>query len=279
MMNKRCGDPVLGFIGTGAITQAVVTGFCSRAADLQFPIVLSPRNAQTAARLKTRYPDRVTVAQTMQQVLDQSDWVVLAVPPQAAQEVCCGLRFRPDHTVISLLPDKSLSEITSWIGPTHSLVHLVPLTFNAVFDGPILLCPPQARVAAMFGRIGRVIEVEDSGQADSLSAVTGCVTPMFAVMQSLISWLCDQNVQREQAADYVSRFFQAVCAEAVSLGPDEIEVMARESTPGGINLFAKNFIEQAGGFAAWQQAMTLVLQRVAGAAGQGEGPLGGRITK
>ena len=57
--------PTLGFIGTGTLTTALVTGFCARAADAPYPIVLSPRSRKNAERLKAAYPGRVTVAESM----------------------------------------------------------------------------------------------------------------------------------------------------------------------------------------------------------------------
>ena len=51
--------PTVGFIGTGAITAAVVTGFCRRAAGLPFPIVLSPRSQATAPALPQELPAHV----------------------------------------------------------------------------------------------------------------------------------------------------------------------------------------------------------------------------
>ena len=62
MNERKNAYPTVGFIGAGAITQAVVTGFCERAADTPFPIVLSPRSRETAARLRAAYPARVSVA-------------------------------------------------------------------------------------------------------------------------------------------------------------------------------------------------------------------------
>ena len=263
MNESKKMNPTVGFIGAGAITQAVVTGFCERAADTPFPIVLSPRSRETAEKLRAAYPARVSVAQSMQEVLDRTEWVVLAVPPAAGEAVCRGLRFRADHKVISFLPDKTLPQMCEWIGETAALVHMVPLTFNAICDGPILLYPPQPEAAALFGRIGRVVEVDSPDRMSALSAITACVTPFFAVMDTLIAWLGKQGVSAAQATDYVAGFFSAMCSEAVSLDPEAVHRMARESTPGGINLMAKDIIQEAGGFAAWDRAMEQVLARVA----------------
>lgn len=263
MNERKNAYPTVGFIGAGAITQAVVTGFCERAADAPFPIVLSPRSRETAARLRAAYPARVSVAQSMQEVLDRAEWVVLAVPPAVGEEVCRSLRFRADHKVISFLPDKTLPQLREWIGETAALVHMVPLTFNAICDGPILLYPPHSEAAALFARIGRVVEVDSPAKMSALSTITACVTPFFAVMDTLISWLGTQSVSAAQATDYVTGFFSAMCSEAVSLAPEAVHRMARESTPGGINLMAKDIIQKAGGFAVWDRTMERVFARVA----------------
>jgi pyrroline-5-carboxylate reductase len=46
----------LGFIGTGALTSAIVAGL-KCAADNSVPVLLSPRNREIAANLASRYPD------------------------------------------------------------------------------------------------------------------------------------------------------------------------------------------------------------------------------
>ena len=255
--------PVLGFIGTGTLTSALVTGFCERAADTPYPIVVSPRSRDRAAKLKAAYPDRVTVAETMQEVVDKSDWVVLAVLPQAGEEVCRSLRFRPDHKVINVMSDKTLPQIKSWIGETSVLVHLVPLTFNAFCDGPIVLCPPQPEAAEIFGHIGSMVQVEDRYHAAVLAAVTGCMTPFYAVLDALIQWSKGEGVPEELAASYVTGFFQAICQQAVKLDPAGLERMVEECTPGGINYMVKEHIAAQGGFQVWQEAMGPAIARLA----------------
>ncbi|MBR3164717.1 MAG: NAD(P)-binding domain-containing protein, partial [Lachnospiraceae bacterium] len=134
--------PALGFIGTGTLTTALVTGFCERAADKPYKIIVSPRNRDNSKMLQEKYPDRVTVAESMQDVLDQAEWIMIAILPDAGEEVLKGLQFRKEHKVINFMSDKLLPDIRSWIGDTEVLVHMVPLTYNAAFDGPIVLSPP-----------------------------------------------------------------------------------------------------------------------------------------
>lgn len=254
--------PTLGLIGTGTLAAALVTGFCSRAAETPYPIVLSPRSRENAARLKAAYPDRVTVAESMQEVVDRSDWVMLAVLPGAGEEVCRSLRFRPEQKVINFMSDKALPQIRAWIGETAALVHMVPLTFNAFTDGPIVLSPPNSEAAEIFGHIGKVIQLEERYHTAVLAAVTGCVAPFFTLMDTLCRWSAEQGVPEELAASYVASFFGAVCQEAAGLDAAGLHRMAGTATPGGINWMVKDFLTQQGGFQMWADAMEPALERL-----------------
>src|SRR3546814_5110849 len=82
----------LGFIGTGTIAAAIVAGLALSGEE---PILLSPRNADIAARLSARF-SHVGVANDNQAVLDQTDLVILAVRPPIADSVLEDLKFGHD---------------------------------------------------------------------------------------------------------------------------------------------------------------------------------------
>ena len=67
-----------GFVGVGTINSAVVKGLCTCDTPPK-AVVLSPRNAEKAAALKAAFPDRVTIADSNQAVLDAADWVFLVI--------------------------------------------------------------------------------------------------------------------------------------------------------------------------------------------------------
>lgn len=91
----------LGFIGTGTITEAIVTGLVSR--EMPVPeIAVSPRAAKTAESLAA-LSAKVTVAVDNQHVVDAADMLFLAVRPNVAEEVVRTLRFRSSQQVVSLI--------------------------------------------------------------------------------------------------------------------------------------------------------------------------------
>ena len=75
--------------------------------------------------------------------MDRSDWVILAVLPQAGEEVCRSLAFSPEQRGASLLCGIPLEQVRNWIGETAALVYLVSSAFHAQVDGPLILYPPQ----------------------------------------------------------------------------------------------------------------------------------------
>jgi hypothetical protein len=85
----------LGFVGTGAITHAMVSGLC-KAREAPETIWVSPRNHQISSGLGAAFSN-VRVGISNQDVLDCADTIVLAVRPQIARTVIESLVFRNER--------------------------------------------------------------------------------------------------------------------------------------------------------------------------------------
>ena len=136
----------LGFIGTGALTSAIVTGLKS-VADNSVSVLLSPRNDEIAASLASCYPD-VRVAPDNQAVLDNCDTIMLAVRPQIAHEVLLELQFRRSHHVVSLIATLSREEITALTAPAERVTKALPMPMIAHRLGATVIFPPDSNIAA-----------------------------------------------------------------------------------------------------------------------------------
>lgn len=224
----------IGFIGTGALTSAIVTGLKS-IADNHLPIVLSPRNEQISAGLAARFPD-VRVATDNQTVLDECDTVMLAVRPQIAHEVLQKLRFRPEHLVVSLIATLSREEIASLVAPAAQVAKALPMPMIAHRQGATIVWPPVPAVTALFDRLGKVIEVESSSELDALSVVTATFAAYFKYLDTIQTWLNDRAVPDDKARDYIATLFKAL-AHAPEMKPDArfIHLSEEYATRGGIN--------------------------------------------
>src|ERR1044072_9304930 len=135
----------IGFVGTGAITEAMVRGLLAQPAYAS-EIHVSPRNAEIAARLAAEF-DGVTVAADNQMVVDHSNIVVLAIRPQIAEDIIRGLRFRDGQSIVSVVATLERQSLLDWIGADVDLVQAVPLPFVADRQGVTTLYPPSPEIA------------------------------------------------------------------------------------------------------------------------------------
>lgn len=127
--------PTIGFLGADAIVDAMVSGFCTRGADTPYPIVVSDAKPEARERLQAKFPRRVTATETLQECVDQSDWVVIAVWPHSGEEVIRSLKFRPEHKVINVMFDKTVDEIRSWMNcEVSTMLHMIPGTFLSSYE-------------------------------------------------------------------------------------------------------------------------------------------------
>ena len=156
----------LGFVGTGEITSAMVTGLSSSDAELH-SIRLSPRNLAIATDLANRFPG-VSIATSNQDVLDHCDTVVIAVRPHVARSALSELRFRPDHHVISVVSALSLRSVSDLVSPATRITRAVPLPSTAKRIGPTAIYPPDRLVDDLFAALGTVFAVETEAEFDAM---------------------------------------------------------------------------------------------------------------
>jgi pyrroline-5-carboxylate reductase len=195
----------LGFIGSGSIASAIVTGL--RAAGNTDPIEMSPRNAEVAADLADRF-ENVQIAPTNQAVLDASDVVVLAVRPQIASIVLPELRFRHDHHVVSLIPTLSLDYLRSVTAPAAVVTRAVPLPSVARRQGPTAIYPPSEPIKAFFDSLGVAIELESESEFDAFTTATAVIASYFTFADVVTGWMTRHGAAAEKAQAFVSKCFE-----------------------------------------------------------------------
>ncbi|WP_041164233.1 pyrroline-5-carboxylate reductase [Mesorhizobium opportunistum] len=224
----------LGFLGTGALTAAIVTGLKS-GADNPVSVVLSPRNEEIAANLASRFPN-VRVAADNQAVLDACDTVMLAVRPQIAHQLLPELRFRRDHHLISLIATLSREEIIGLTAPVSRVTKALPMPMIAHRLGATIIYPPDPGVRALLGGLGNVIEVDSSSEFDALSVVTATYATYFKYLDTIHRWLEAHGVPDTKGRDYIAALFKAL-GHAPETAPDaDFTHLAQDyATRGGIN--------------------------------------------
>ena len=255
----------LGFVGTGAITSAIVTGL-NAAGFGGDTILVSPRNADTAAALAAKFPS-VTVAASNQAVLDGSDVVMLAVRPQVATEVLSEIKFRADHHIISLIAITPLEQVRAMVAPARTVTRAVPLPLVADRCGPTPIFPSDQTAAGIFNRIGTAIEATSADQFSAYCAATATMAPYFTFAEEIADWLTRHGVPAADARRYVGTVFQGLGNIAATTQEHSLAALAGEfATRGGINEQVVAHMKARGAFDALSEGLDAVLQRMKAAA-------------
>ncbi|MGH2341015.1 pyrroline-5-carboxylate reductase [Segnochrobactraceae bacterium EtOH-i3] len=251
----------LGFVGTGTLTEAIITGLVQARPDID-TLLVSPRNAETSARLAAAYP-AVRVAADNQAVLDGCDAVILAIRPQIAEEVIRPLVFRPDHHVISVVATVQIETLADWIGgPVAGLCRAVPLPFVAALTGPTLIFPPDKVAVGLFGPLGTAIETDDIAPFDRLATASALMGTYFGVLETAARWLEANGVAYEQGKAYLTGLYSGL-AHAMQTSPaTTFEELRHEfSTRGGLNEQVFRVFVAHGGKTALEDGLDAVLAR------------------
>ena len=130
----------LGFIGTGIITSAVITGICTSKISFQ-KILVSPRNRNIAQKLKKRFR-KVSIGKTNQEIVDKCNWIFLAVTPKVGAKILPKLNFRSNQKIISFISTINLAQLKKIVKKKAKIVRAIPLPPISLGKGPVPICPP-----------------------------------------------------------------------------------------------------------------------------------------
>lgn len=254
----------LGFIGTGTMTAAMVTGLNAVGADSR-AIVLSPRNPAIAAEIAGRFRG-VSIAKSNQEVLDNCDTVVLAVRPQITEDVLAGLRFRADHHVISIVATFGVQKLRELTSPATRVTRAVPLPSAAMRESPTAIYPHDAEAIQFFSSIGTPFAVDTEEEFDALSAASAAVASYFAFADTVASWLAKRGISPVIARDYVAQVLPALKESAAEAPLSSFREMASShATVGGLNEQLLRHMEERKIFTALADGLDQVMLRVTAA--------------
>lgn len=250
----------LGFIGTGDIASAIVTGL-DRAGYGYDEIVVSRRNADKAARLETTCA-RVRIEDDNQTIAETADMLFLAVRPQVAVEILSKLRFRSGQIVVSLIALMPHEQIARWTGPDVTIIRAMPLPFVANCTGPTAMFPANAEVEDLFNALGRAIVATSNTELETLVMASCTMGLYFGLEERLSHWLVDKGISGGNARAYID----AINLNLARTGDAERETSLADlreahSTRGGLNEQLFRVFADHGGLTALEAGLDSIFAR------------------
>ena len=251
----------LGFIGTGKIASAVITGIC--ASKISFTkILISPRNKLIANRLKKNFK-KVIVAKNNQEILNNCNWVFLSVTPTIGQKIIKELKFRSNQTIISFISTITLAQLKKAIKVKATIIRAIPLPPISLKKGPVPICPPNKKVKGFFNKIGTTIEIQNEKSSINFWSVSGMMASYYELLKVMTDWLVKKGIKRNDAQKYITSLFLALSEDAVVNSKKDLKYLVKDSqTPNGLNEQGVKILIKTGFYKKLEKALNSIHKRL-----------------
>lgn len=249
----------LGFIGAGNIASAVAEGFCTSGRPCS--VIIFDPDEQKITNLTRRF-SQVRRAGSNQEVLDQSELVVLAILPAVGLEILPALRFRKDHTVLSFLSTLTLKTVSGLIRPVERVFKVLPMPPVAEHLGLVPFFPGDPDVASCLRLLGEPMPLKDERELHLLWALTGLTASFYSQMEVIQGWCAAGGVDPESSRRYAASMYGSLANLAERNPGVGFDVLAREAaTPGGLNEMALRMIKAGTTYSDLRLTLDEILKR------------------
>lgn len=243
---------VIGYLGVGHFASYTVAAL--RKCGHEGRIVLSPRNAETAAQLASSHS--CEIADSNQAVVDASDIIVLSVRPPQLAPLLDGLVFRDSQVILSAIAGKTIAELREAGGLPENIVRFLPSSFIEFSEPFWPAYPANERVEKLLGACGKVIifETEEQFDAALLASCSNCW--IYAVLDEMTEWFVSRGLAEETARELVVRNTLGAAANILANPEIAISTINNEiASEGTFSLAGLEMILDAGAFAPWAHAL------------------------
>ena len=224
----------LGFIGTGKITSSVITGICTSSIKYN-KIYISLRNKNISKQLKKKF-NKVIIEKDNQKIINESNWVFLAVTPSVGEKIIKKLSFKSNQTIISFISTITIPKLKKMINVKANIVRAIPLPPISLRKGPVPICPPNKKVKKFFDQIGSTIEIKNEKLSINFWSTSGMMASYYEVLRTMSNWLVKKGIKKQDAQKYITSLFLALSEDAVINSKKDLKFLVKESqTPKGLN--------------------------------------------
>jgi pyrroline-5-carboxylate reductase len=251
----------IGFIGTGKIASAVITGI-ARSSISYKKIIISPRNKKTARNLKNKF-NKIQIAKNNQELVNSSDWIFLSITPTVGKKIIKDLKFNTKQIIISFISTITLAELKKSVRVKAKIVRAIPLPPISLKKGPIPICPPNKKVKDFFNKIGTTIEIKNERSSINFWTTSGMMAPFYELLRVMIDWLVKKGIKRNDAQKYITSLFLALSEDAVVNSKKDLKYLVKDSqTPKGLNEQGLNELKKNGFYKKLEKTLNNIHKRL-----------------
>ena len=250
-----------GFIGSGEITKAVVQGISK--SEIKYKnILISKRNNKISSYLK-KINKKVKITSNNQFIINNSDWIFLAITPNVGKKILKKLKFENNKTIISFISTIKLKELKILTNKKATIVRAIPLPPISIMKGPIPIFPKNTKVAKFFNNIGDSIEINNETSSLNFWATSSLMAPYYELLNQVSKWLQNKGLKKIHAQKYIVSLFSALSDAAVIRSNKDLKLLVKTSqTPKGLNEHTLKFLKKKGFYKQLNFSLEKILKRL-----------------
>lgn len=251
--------PVLGVLGIGHLATYTITGLRRSGDDRK--IILSPRNAIQANKVASEFNCEIAIDN--QQVIDQSDLILLAVRPFQLNDLLSSVHFPKDKIVISAAAGVSLSQLREKADLPEKLVLILPGVGAENSKGFVPIYPDIPEVKTLTDAIGKTIVLEKEAHFDEAASIACLNGWMYRFFNEQVEWLIKNGIDEENARQIVLNNALGAAHYALGRPQHSLQELTNEiAKEGTFTKLGIDHLVASGGFEKWSDALNMINERL-----------------
>lgn len=259
-------EKTIGFIGAGNMATAIIKGLIAQKGCADFIKAFDV----SRERLSAMQALGVSVCDSGEAVVSQSDIIVLAVKPQNYSEVLQGVRgaVSEQKTFVSIAAGISIAFVQNALGCSCPVMRVMPNTPLLLKKGATALCPSdnmsaedRQLIADMFAGSG-VCEFFTEDHMNEIIAVNGS-SPAYIYLfaKAMADYAQAQGIDYDKAMNLICATLEGSAAMLRESGDSAETLIDKVSSKGGTTIAALERLRAHGFCEAIQDAMDACTKR------------------
>lgn len=250
-----------GFIGAGAMAEAIASGMIGQGMCSGSDIVMSNRSRGKLETLQQELG--ISIAESNSQVVAEAEYIILAVKPQQFAAVCGNLQQKPQkgQAVISIMAGVPMDSIREALGDV-TLFRAMPNTpakigwgMTGVAAGEEATAEQKEMVQRMFDSVGQTVFVEET-YMDAVGAVSGSGPAyMYQILEALADGAVMAGLPRAMAYQLAAQTMAGSAMMLLETGEHPGVLKDQVTSPGGTTIRAIKVMEERGVRSAMMEAV------------------------
>jgi pyrroline-5-carboxylate reductase len=258
-------DKRIGFIGGGAMAQALIRGMLKSKLVTPGQISVCDISPECRIHLKDAFQINVYNSNTPEykQLIENSNVLFLAVKPNAVPQILTDMAelITPATTLVSVAAGITLSYLGEKL-PKIPIVRVMPNTpasvgagISAISLGEHIDKTALKIIIAVFTSVGQVINVQES-LMDSVTALSGSGPGYaFLIIEALANAGVKEGLSRQDALLLASQTLLGAAQMVIQTGEHPAKLRDMVTSPGGTTMAGLYILEQRGVRASLMEAV------------------------